>query len=124
MSDVKKQLNESYLSLHPRPVVNPMPPLSNLPSRCLTRRVRVSLSSLMIPDLVITEPNSRGISTICKEELAVYLPFETKLILLPGRPSKGVAALEQAACGNSLELGERRPWRNIRWLKGVLVKEN
>jgi hypothetical protein len=44
-------------------------------------------------------------------------PLDTTLIILPGRPSKGVAALEQSACGNSFEFGERRPWRNIRWLR-------
>ena len=50
-------------------------------------------------------------------------PLDTSLIILPGRPSKGVAALEQSACGNSFEFGERRPWRNIRWLGEVNQKK-
>ena len=41
--------------------------------------------------------------------------------MLPGRPSKGVAALELSACGNSFEFGDRRPCRNIRWLEVMIV---
>lgn len=37
---------DTHLSLHPRPVVNPIPPWSNLPSRCLTLLRGVSLVSL------------------------------------------------------------------------------
>lgn len=37
--------SSSSLSLHPKPVVRPIPPLNNLPSRCLTRLLGVSLES-------------------------------------------------------------------------------
>lgn len=37
--------SSSSLSLQPKPVVRPMPPLNNLPSRCLTRLLGVSLES-------------------------------------------------------------------------------
>jgi len=37
--------SSSSLSLHPNPVVNPIPPLNNLPSLCLALRLSVSLSS-------------------------------------------------------------------------------
>lgn len=42
----KGKEDDTNLSLHPSPVVSPMPPLSSLPSRCLTLRCGVSLASL------------------------------------------------------------------------------
>ena len=75
----------------------------------------------MRPDLVITEPKETQVFSMVQTVSRINAPLDTTLIILPGRPSKGVAALEQSACGNSFEFGERRPWRNIRWLSEVMV---
>lgn len=45
--------SSSSLSLHPRPVVRPMPPFSSFPSRCLVRLLGVSLESLRCLDEVL-----------------------------------------------------------------------
>jgi hypothetical protein len=47
--------SSSSLSLHPRPVVSPIPPRRSLPSRWRTRRRVVSRSSLYKPDLVMLD---------------------------------------------------------------------
>lgn len=52
---IARDCTRTHLSLHPSPVVRPIPPLSVEPSRCRTRRRGVSRASLIIPDLVITE---------------------------------------------------------------------
>ena len=44
--DQPRKKEDTDLSLHPSPVVSPIPPLSNLPSRCLTLLCGVSLASL------------------------------------------------------------------------------
>jgi hypothetical protein len=41
-----ENITNAHLSLHPKPVVRPILPLNNLPSRCLTRLLGVSLESL------------------------------------------------------------------------------
>lgn len=52
---------DAYLSLQPKPVVRPMPPLNNLPSRCLTRLLGVSLESfgcLLPVELLVSNETS------------------------------------------------------------------
>ena len=60
----------AYLSLHPNPVVRPMPPRKSLPSLCLVRRLRVSRSSLNRPVFVLvdTKPPKSELPTRRKYE--------------------------------------------------------
>jgi len=62
----------TYLSLHPSPVVRPMPPRKSLPSLCLVRRLRVSRSSLNRPAFVFIDaktlsqkpPTEKGVQDV------------------------------------------------------------
>ena len=49
----------THLSLHPSPVVSPIPPRKRRPSRWRTLRRIVSRSSLKIPDLAVTTKLSK-----------------------------------------------------------------
>ena len=55
--------SSSSLSLHPRPVVRPMPPRRSLPSRCRTLRWTVSRSSLKSPFFVMIDPTGAHTGT-------------------------------------------------------------
>jgi len=62
----------TYLSLHPNPVVRPIPPRKSLPSLCLVRRLRVSRSSLNRPVFVLEDtktPKSELLQKRKRDEL-------------------------------------------------------
>lgn len=83
--------SSSSLSLHPSPVVRPIPPRRSLPSLCLLRRLKVSRSSLNRPPFVFREVVD---------------------IVLPGREGTPRAAM-------TLERGEISPSLNITCANGV-----
>ena len=108
--------SSSSLSLHPRPVVRPMPPRSSLPSRWRTRRLTVSRSSLNSPFFVIMEPAAtlshvNHTATDSQQRGPFHAPAEARLNPLPGRSlGSGVVPLEEAT---SFEFGESSPSRTM-----------
>ena len=59
----------AYLSLHPKPVVRPMPPRKSLPSLCLVRLLRVSRSSLNRPVFVLVDTEDPKLELPNKKEV-------------------------------------------------------
>lgn len=102
--------SSSSLSLHPKPVVRPIPPLNNLPSRCLTRLLGVSLESfgcLLPVELLVTNDASEWFEKVLR------LDWREACEAMERRLGSGGGA------GRSFECGERRPCLSIRWGKGV-----
>lgn len=87
--------SSSSESLQPRPVVRPMPPRRSLPSRWRTRRLGVSRSSLMMPDLVMMEPTARrrkrrvsvNVKDVCM--CGEHAPFDATLACLSNGEGDG-----------------------------------
>jgi hypothetical protein len=97
--------SSSSLSLHPKPVVRPMPPLNNLPSRCLTRLLGVSLESFgcLLP-----------VELFVSSEASEWLDWRDACDKFEAMERRFGAGGDD---GRSFEWGERRPCRSMRWLK-------
>jgi hypothetical protein len=92
---------KTHESLHPSPVVSPIPPRKSFPSRWRFRRLGVSRSSFMMPDLAVV-----GVGAGADADATLLRRLSTLLW--------GVAPLCRP--GRSLELGDRKPLRTIRSL--------
>ena len=107
--------SSSSLSLHPRPVVNPIPAFNCLPSLWRTRRCGVSRWSLKRPDFVIIETSLQDAEFMYEHDKSNY-SLEAMLIILSGLfNSCEVGALLDP--GKSLEWGDKSPCLNIRYLE-------
>ena len=98
-----KRGTSTYLSLHPSPVVRPIPPRRSLPSRCLRRRLRVSRSSLNRRVFVFRDAETLSKNQQCKRLYKTGLPVD---MVLPGRAdvSRAVITLERGDISPSLNI--------------------
>lgn len=96
--------SSSSLSLQPRPVVKPIPPLNSLPSLCRTLRRGVSRLSFRIEDL----------------DVSTLTMLARGSIMTPSSLTNSESTeLMDWAPGKSVELGESRPCFTMRWGSGV-----
>lgn len=105
------------LSLHPRPVVSPIPPFNKRPSRCRVLLLTVSLSSLNTPDFGFTDVASMmdKVSTF-----GVWMRKKrykrVEAILNLSAATGGSGDGERPGFAMSFELGDNNPSRTIRCL--------
>jgi len=103
LSALNHQRKSIYLSLHPKPVVSPIPPLSSLPSRCLVRLLGVSLASLRCLDDVLTFEARDRLDALERQEALDRCDTSDTILI------RVVGSIPKFGCGNSFELGESIP---------------